>query len=241
MARLMVVDGWLAAGYTYIIMDDCWMAPTRWLAVTFRNLLTIHRDADGRLAADPVRFPSGVAALAAYVHGLGLRLGIYGDLGSSTCAGYPGSQGHLALDAHTFADWGVDWVKLDGCYSDFAAMDAGYAEFGAAVLATGRPMVYQCEGPLYQANHGITPNYTAARETCNLWRNHRDVQDSWPSVLDIVDFYGDNSGDFLRLSGPGGWNDPDMLVIGDFGLTYDQSQVKVNQVLYTTKQRNGGT
>jgi len=118
------------------------------------------------------------------------------------------------MSTRNFRQLQVDYVKLDGCHSDPATMEAGYAEFGSALRATGRPIVYQCEWPLYQSHHGIQPNYTAVREVCNLWRNFYDVQDNWPSVQNIIDFYGDNSDGFLDLGGPGGWNDPDMLVIG---------------------------
>jgi len=213
MADELVLGGWRAAGFDTIIMDDCWLAP--------------HRAPDGQLLADPDRFPSGIPALANYVHKLQLKFGIYQDYGTKTCAGYPGSLNHLQTDARTFADWGVDYVKLDGCHSDPATMEAGYAEFGSALRATGRPIVFQCEWPLYQSHHGIQPNYTAVREVCNLWRNFYDVQDNWPSVQNIIDFYGDNSDGFLDLGGPGGWNDPDMLVIGNFGLSYDQSAAQM--------------
>ena len=89
-------------------------------------------------------------------------------------------------------------------------------------------MVYQCEWPLYQGHHGIRPNYTAIRQYCNLWRNNYDVQDNWNSVQDIIDFYGDNKDGFLEFAGPGGWNDPDMLVIGNFGLSYEQSKAQMS-------------
>ena len=214
MADMMVVDGWLDAGYTFLMMDDCW--PSK------------NRSADGRLEADPDRFPAGIKSLADYVHKLGLKFGIYEDFGVKTCAGYPGSQGHLQTDAQTFADWGVDYVKMDGCNSDPRDMDLGFPQFGAALNATGRPMVYQCEWPLYQAAHGITPNYTAIRQTCNLWRNFYDVQDNWNSVQGIVEYYGNNEDGFLEIAGPGGWNDPDMLVIGNFGLSYEQSKAQMS-------------
>ena len=107
----MVLKGFLSAGYEYIIVDDCWLAG--------------ERDEDGKLQADPDRFPSGIPALADYVHGLGLKFGIYEDYGNFTCAGYPGVLGHLETDANTFAEWGVDYVKLDGCYADPETYDEG--------------------------------------------------------------------------------------------------------------------
>uniref|UniRef100_A0A8C9L8G7 Alpha-galactosidase n=1 Tax=Pavo cristatus TaxID=9049 RepID=A0A8C9L8G7_PAVCR len=101
MADVMAAEGWKEAGYEFVCIDDCWMAPTR--------------DERGRLQADPRRFPGGIRALADYVHSKGLKLGIYSDVGNSTCAGFPGSYGHYELDAQTFASWGVDLLKFDGC------------------------------------------------------------------------------------------------------------------------------
>lgn len=111
MADRLVEDGYLDLGYEYIIVDDCWLAPTR--------------DSNNRLQPDPVRFPSGIRALADYVHSRGLKFGIYEDYGTLTCGGYPGSIDHLELDANTFAEWTVDYLKLDGCYADISQMDDG--------------------------------------------------------------------------------------------------------------------
>eukprot|EP00090_Calanus_glacialis_P012357 TRINITY_DN20884_c0_g1_i1.p1 TRINITY_DN20884_c0_g1~~TRINITY_DN20884_c0_g1_i1.p1 ORF type:complete len:437 (-),score=135.88 TRINITY_DN20884_c0_g1_i1:165-1475(-) len=213
MADLMVTEGYKDAGYEYIMMDDCWLSQ--------------ERGEDGRLVADPDRFPSGIKALSDYVHKLGLKFGIYEDFGTETCGGYPGSLGHLETDAKTFAEWGVDFVKMDGCNSDPKDMDVGFSTFGAALAATGRPMIYQCEWPLYQGGAGMTPNYTAIREHCNVWRNFYDVQDNWNNIQGIIDHYGDDKDGFLEFGGPGGWNDPDMLVIGNFGLSYDQSKAQM--------------
>merc|ERR1712176_413864 len=157
MADMMVVGGWKEVGYTYVMLDDCWSSDKR--------------STSGELQPDPQRFPSGIKALADYVHKLGLKFGIYADYGNLTCGGYPGSLGHLETDAKTFASWGVDYVKVDGCYSDPKTMDEGFREFGRALNATGRPMVYQCEWPLYQSVNGIVPEYKSVRATCNLWRN----------------------------------------------------------------------
>lgn len=213
-ADMMVVGGYRDAGYEYLMMDDCWLAG--------------NRTEGGELQADPVRFPSGIKALADYVHKLGLKFGIYEDYGTETCGGYPGSLGHLETDAKTFAAWEVDYVKLDGCNSDPHSMDLGFPEFGRALNATGRPMVYQCEWPLYQGGAGITPNYTAIRQHCNVWRNFYDVQDNWHNIQGIIDYYGDNKDGFLQMGGPGGWNDPDMIVAGNFGLSFDQARAQLS-------------
>ncbi|RXG73717.1 hypothetical protein Avbf_00113 [Armadillidium vulgare] len=142
------------------------------------------------------------------------------DYGNFTCAGYPGMLGNTEIDANTFAEWTVDYIKVDGCYDDPSNMDVGFPEFGYYLNQTGRPIVYSCEWPLYQSN----ANYTAIRETCNLWRNYHDIEDSWDSVQDIINFYGNDQEVFASFAGPGGWNDPDMLVIGNFGLSYEQSK-----------------
>ncbi|KAB7507380.1 Alpha-N-acetylgalactosaminidase [Armadillidium nasatum] len=158
------------------------------------------------------------------VHNLNLKFGIYEDYGNYTCAGYPGILGYLETDANTFAEWGVDYVKLDGCYSLPTEMDAGYPDFGYYLNQTGRPMVYSCSWPVYQVYAGMTPNWTSIIGTCNLWRNYDDIQDSWDSVTRIIDYYGDNQDSMNPNAGPGHWNDPDMLIIGNFGLSYEQSK-----------------
>jgi len=141
MADLMVTEGYLNAGYNILSLDDCW--------------LDHKRSATGRLQSDPTRFPSGIKALADYVHSKGLLFGIYEDYGNFTCGGYPGILYHLDTDAQTFADWGVDYVKLDGCYAEPDEMDQGYPEFGALLNKTGRPMIYSCSWPDYQREEGI--------------------------------------------------------------------------------------
>jgi len=213
MADLVVSDGYKDVGYTYVNIDDCW--------------LSHQRDRRGRLQPDPLRFPSGISALSKYIHNKGLKFGIYEDYGNFTCAGYPGILGHLETDANTFADWEVDYVKLDGCYSHPTDMDKGYPEFGFYLNQTGRPMVYACSWPVYQTYSGMTPNYTAITGTCNIWRNFDDIQDSWQSVASVIDHYGDDQDTIIPNAGPGHWNDPDMLIIGNFGLSYEQSKTQM--------------
>ncbi|CAH2087966.1 unnamed protein product [Euphydryas editha] len=160
------------------------------------------------------------------VHSKGLKFGIYEDYGNFTCAGYPGVVGHLAGDASTFASWGVDYVKLDGCYALPVDMDHGYPEFGRQLNLTGRQMVYSCSWPVYQIYAGLQPNFTSIIEHCNLWRNFDDIQDSWASVESIIDYYGNHQDVIVPNAGPGHWNDPDMLIIGNFGLSYEQSKTQ---------------
>jgi len=131
-------------------------------------------------------------------------------------------MGYTEIDANTFASWDVDYIKLDGCNADGHQLDEGYPAFGKALNATGRSIVYSCEWPLYTA-----ANYTAVRESCNLWRNWRDIEPYWASLIFTIDHYDKNEATFAKFTGPGGWNDPDMLVIGHPGLSLDQAKVQM--------------
>ncbi|OAD53851.1 Alpha-N-acetylgalactosaminidase [Eufriesea mexicana] len=213
MADIVVDEGYAAVGYEYINIDDCWLEKDR--------------DVNGQLVPDRQRFPYGMKSLANYIHSKGLKFGIYEDFGNYTCAGYPGILGHLETDAFTFASWDVDYVKLDGCYSLPSEMDRGYPEFGFYLNQTRRSMVYSCSWPVYQIYAGMQPNYTAITEHCNLWRNFDDIQDSWNSLETIIDYYGNNQDSIVPNAGPGHWNDPDMLIIGNFGLSYEQSKTQM--------------
>ena len=198
-ADAMVANGMAAAGYRYVNIDDCWMAHNR-------------DPRTGRLVPDPTKFPHGIAAVADYVHARGFKLGIYADAGTATCAGYPGSLGHEALDARTFAEWGVDYLKYDNCNRPSGMSTAQYvARFAAmrdALAATGRPIFYSlCEW-------GISEPWTWGRSVGNSWRTTKDIKDSYASMLAI--FHTN-----VRLSafaGPSAWNDPDMLEIGNGGM-----------------------
>ncbi|XP_050513794.1 alpha-N-acetylgalactosaminidase-like [Diabrotica virgifera virgifera] len=210
MADRMSSDGYLAAGYEYIMIDDCWSSK--------------ERDSKGRLVPDPDRFPSGIKNLSDYIHSKGLKFGIYADYGTLTCAGYPGSKDYLKVDADRFAEWKVDYLKFDGCKSNWKFIDKGYIEMGKHLNATGRPIVYSCSWPAYQEYKNMKSNYTAVAETCNLWRNWIDVNDSWQSVTSIIEWFANNQDRLAPFSAPGHWNDPDMLVIGNFGLSFEQSK-----------------
>ncbi|EFA81837.1 putative alpha-N-acetylgalactosaminidase [Heterostelium album PN500] len=200
-AMAMVTSGMAAVGYEYVNLDDCWLAK--------------ERDAQGRLQADPIRFPDGIAPLAAYVHSLGLKMGIYGDVGNQTCAGFPGSENYLALDAKTYASWGIDYVKMDGCNFPVDEMKEIYTDLSQYLNATGRPMVYSCSWPAYAQGEYV--NFTYVGEICNLWREFDDINDNfdtWTAILDQMMSTGR-----APFAGPGNWNDPDMLEIGNGGQT----------------------
>src|SRR5579872_325006 len=131
MADAMVASGMRDAGYQYVNIDDCWQ---------------VSRDSNGTIVADPVRFPHGIKALADYVHSKGLKFGIYTDAGTETCQGRPGTLGHEAQDARTYASWGVDYVKEDWCHASGLDAPTQYAKFRDGLAAAGRPIVLSlCE------------------------------------------------------------------------------------------------
>ena len=213
MADRMVEDGYLELGYEYIILDDCWLEKKR--------------DSNNRLQPDKKRFPSGIRSLADYVHSKGLKFGIYEDYGTQTCGGYPGVIDNLELDANTFAEWTVDYVKLDGCYADVKSMDYGYPQFGIYLNKTNRPMVYSCSWPAYQVDSKMEPNYKLIAQYCNLWRNYDDIDDTFDSVYSITEWYASQQETLASVHAPGSFNDPDMLIIGNFGLSYGQSKAQM--------------
>ncbi|XP_061609779.1 alpha-N-acetylgalactosaminidase [Phyllopteryx taeniolatus] len=211
MADRLAEDGWRELGYVYVNIDDCWAS--------------MQRDERGRLQADPKRFPGGIRRLSRYMHDRGLKLGIYGDMGTHTCGGYPGTPlEKIEVDAQTFADWEVDMLKFDGCYSNATEQEQGYPRMSKALNATGRPIGYSCSWPAYQGGLPPKVNYGLLAKICNLWRNYGDIQDSWESMLNIVDWFFENQEVLIAAAGPGRWNDPDMLIIGDFGLSMEQSR-----------------
>ncbi|KAK4884297.1 hypothetical protein RN001_000568 [Aquatica leii] len=210
MADLMSSEGYLEAGYEYLIIDDCWLEK--------------ERDENGRLQPDHKRFPYGIKNLSDYIHSKGLKFGIYEDYGTHTCAGYPGILGHLEVDANTFAEWGVDYIKIDGCYADFDDYEKGYTEFGQYLNKTNRPIVYSCSWPAYLESNKIYANYAYLSEICNLWRNWGDIQDSYSSMSRITNWFSSNQDRLIPYAGPGHWNDPDMLLIGNYGLSIEQSR-----------------
>ncbi|WP_329113574.1 NPCBM/NEW2 domain-containing protein [Streptomyces sp. NBC_01465] len=196
-ADLFVDKGLKAAGYQYVNLDDCWALP--------------QRDANGKLVPDPVRFPNGIKAVADYVHSKGLKLGIYTSAGTKTCnsAGFPGGLGHEYSDAQQFADWGVDYLKYDNCNNQGVDAIQRYTTMRDALKATGRPIVYSiCEW-------GSNKPWEWAADVGNLWRTTGDISDSWGSMLSIMK----QNLPLAAAAGPGHWNDPDMLEVGNGGMT----------------------
>jgi len=202
MAQAMVSSGMKDAGYGYIVIDDCWQ---------------VARDAAGNILIDEKAFPSGMKALADYVHSLGLKFGIYSDAGTKTCQGRPGSWGYEFQDARQYAAWGVDYLKYDWCNNGGQNSTAAYSRMRDALAVCGRPIVYSlCEW-------GSTKPWTWARDIGNLWRTTGDIQDCWVckkdwgglGVVQILDL----QVGLESAAGPGHWNDPDMLEVGNGGMT----------------------
>ena len=209
MADAMVKSGMKDAGYQYIVIDDCWQ---------------VSRDANANIVADTQRFPNGIKALADYVHSLGLKFGIYSDSGAKTCQGRPGGLGHEYQDALMYASWGVDYLKYDWCNTlpDQNAK-ASYANIRQALDASGRPIVLSiCEW-------GTAKPWLWGKEVGgNLWRTTGDIQDRWagqkewaPGVCcnNGVTAILDQEAEIYSYAGPGHWNDPDMLEVGNGGMT----------------------
>jgi alpha-galactosidase len=201
-AQNMVKTGMKDAGYQYIVIDDCWQ---------------IARDQEGNIIADPQRFPSGIKALADYVHSLGLKFGIYSDAGVKTCQGRPGSRGYEFVDAKQYAAWGVDYLKYDWCNTGKQDARESYTKMRDALQQAGRPIVFSiCEW-------GTSKPWLWAGDVGNLWRTTTDIQDRWEGkgaksgagVMDILDL----EDGLERYAGPGHWNDPDMLEVGNGGMT----------------------
>lgn len=205
-----VASGMRDAGYTYFVLDDGWMA--------------MDRDSNGNLVADPKKFPNGMKEFADYVHSKGLKFGIYNCAGTKTCAGYPGTHGYEYQDARLYASWGVDYLKFDWCNTDSINARDAYTTMSKAIRAAGRPMIFSlCEWGNHQP-------WLWAKNVGQLWRTTSDIHagfdkdlsnGSWSSysVMHILDL----QNPIRQYAGPGHWNDPDMLEVGN-GMTYAEDK-----------------
>jgi alpha-galactosidase len=202
-ADAIVSSGMKDAGYQYVVIDDCWQ---------------VSRDKDGNINPDAQRFPSGMKALGDYIHAKGLKFGIYSDAGTLTCQKRPGSRGYEFQDARQYAAWGVDYLKFDWCSTTTQDARSSYSLMHDALVASGRPTVFSiCEW-------GTAKPWLWAKEIGgNLWRTTGDIQDMWEgkkdwgglgmvNILDLQD-------GLQSYAGPGHWNDPDMLEVGNGGMT----------------------
>lgn len=210
MADAMVASGMKDAGYEFVVIDDCWQ---------------VSRDDNGNIIPDPKRFPSGMKALGDYIHSKGLKFGIYSDTGTLTCQKRPGSRGYEFQDARQYAAWGVDYLKFDWCSTSTQDAPSSYALMREALDKSGRPIVFSiCEW-------GRSKPWLWAGTVGNLWRTTDDIKDRWEGkekwpggeccnmgVMAIVD-----AEDGLEsYAGPGHWNDPDMLEVGNGGMTNEE-------------------
>lgn len=189
----LVSSGLVNAGYKYINLDDCWQS---W------------RDSMGVIHADNKTFPNGIPPLADYAHSKGLLFGLYSDAGTHTCQERPGSLGYEKIDAKTYAEWKVDYLKYDNCNANTSPR-LRYPPMRDALNATGRRIFFSmCEW-------GIEDPATWAREVGNSWRTTGDINASWKRIMECLD----ENDKWWKHAGPGGWNDPDMLEVGNGGLS----------------------
>ncbi len=202
-ADAMVESGMRDADYTYLVIDDGWMADKR--------------DSEGKLMADPNKFPGGMKALSDYIHSKGLKFGLYQDGGHSTCMRLPGSFGYEQVDMDTFAEWGVDYIKLDSCYAEINGRKStdDFGLFKECIINTGRPMI------LSMANYTDPSWAWDGHNIGHLWRTSFDIRPRMGSVYYCAD---SSAGDVVihpafnglwQFAGPGHWNDPDMLEVGN--------------------------
>lgn len=191
-ADALVSSGLADLGYNYVVIDDCW---------SLRE-----RDEKGRLVADPQKFPSGMKAVADYVHAKGLKFGMYSCAGTMTCAGYPGSFDHEFTDAETFASWGVDFLKYDYCYhSDFIAGERLYRRMGLALENSGRDILFSA------CSWGVDETHRWIKTTgAGMWRSTGDIHDTWASVKKLIL----RQDEIMDYNGHGCFNDMDMLIVG---------------------------
>lgn len=207
MADLIVSTGMKDAGYEYVNIDDCWQ---------------IGRDKEGNIIVDSKAFPSGIKALADYIHSKGLKFGIYSCAGNLTCAGRPGSRGYEYQDARTYAEWGVDYLKYDWCYAEDRSAKGAYRTMSDALNKSGRPIVFSiCEW-------GNNKPWEWGKGIGNLWRTTGDIANVFKGtiywgavgVVEIID----KNAELYSYAGPGHWNDPDMLQIGNGVLTPEENR-----------------
>lgn len=214
-ADAMVNSGMKDVGYEYVVIDDCWQ---------------VGRNDNGSIIVDPEKFPSGMKALADYIHAKGLKFGVYSCAGSMTCQNRPGSRGYEYQDARTYAEWGVDFLKYDWCNVGSQDAIASYTTMRDALYKAGRPVVFSiCEW-------GLSKPWLWAKDVGHLWRTTGDIRNNWdiPDAKEgkvwgggvIVNF--DMQHLLDRYSGPDGWNDPDMLEVGNGVLTVEESKSQMS-------------
>eukprot|EP00727_Mastigamoeba_balamuthi_P004687 m51a1_g14216 putative alpha-galactosidase (450) ;mRNA; f:180907-182653 len=237
-AMAMAKNGLRDAGYEYVLIDDGWTTCDRWDYVQGKCARAGARDSSGRIVADPKKFPSGMKALADYVHSLGLKIGIYTAVSHTTCGGFQSSLGHEAIDAQTFADWGMDLVKHDTCNldCDVQCIKRSTALMRDGLNKTGKPIVYYVDDGndssgqrLFNPFHHSVPSshrikvadawqdlvWVWGPDTCNMWKSWFDRKDTWESFLDNLHM----QIGLAYYQSCGAFNMPDMVTIGQGALT----------------------
>jgi alpha-galactosidase len=207
MADAMIASGMQKAGYNYIVIDDGWE--------------DTNRDNLGNLIPDPKRFPNGMKAVGDYLHSKGFKFGIHNCAGTKTCSGFPGGRGHEFEDARTYASWGVDYLKYDWCNHGTANAEETYKTMRDGLYAAGRPVVFSlCEW-------GNNKPWLWAQDVGHLWRTTGDITDCY----DCQDVFATGWKYILKsqvglekYAGPDHWNDPDMLEVGNPGLSLTESR-----------------
>ena len=190
----LVNSGLDKAGYKYINLDDCWQKS---------------RDKNGVILPDNETFPDGIEPLVEYAHSKGLYLGLYSSAGNYTCERRPGSLFYEEIDAATYAKWKVDYLKYDNCYNEGLSSKIRYPNMKDALLKQDHPIFYSL------CQWGEEEVATWASEVGNSWRTTGDISDNWNSMISIID----ENDQWYQYAGPGGWNDPDMLEVGNGGMT----------------------
>ena len=191
MADLIVEKGLDKLGYEYVVIDDCWAKRER---------------ENGILVADPVKFPHGIKYVADYIHSKGLKFGIYSCAGTMTCAGYPSSFSYEYVDAKTFAEWGVDFLKYDYCHKPFSTRgEYLYRRMGLALANCGRDILFSA------CSWGADETHQWIRTTgASMWRSTTDIVDAWASIKDLIC----TQRKILPYGGKNCYNDMDMLIVG---------------------------
>jgi len=198
-ADALIETGMRDAGYRYVVIDDAWEGSLR---------------EDGELVPSLWKFPRGMRPLADDLHARGLKFGLYTCAGTHTCQGYPASAGNEMRDAQRFAEWGVDFIKVDWCNTNGLDAPATYAAWSAALRAAGRTMVFSvCEW-------GRSRPWEWAPPLAHMWRTASDIQDRWDSVVTTLA----RQSAIADHAGPDHWNDPDMLEVGNGGMTDDEQR-----------------
>ena len=245
-ADLLVSLGLKDVGYDNVHLDDCTYGEH-----PSRDPVT------GYLLPNKTNFPDGYKALGDYIHSKGLKFGFYGAMSENTCAGYPsgswgpehnGTWGHIQTDVDSYVSWGVDYIKMDGCNGAYQcaknstpiqSYQIGYPEMGRALMKSGRDIAFSCSWPVYlqtkkggmcpetekEENHHVYS--TMIENGCNTWRNTWDIYDVFWNVARTIEYYGEWGQYLAQFAGPGRWNDPDMLLIGNPGITVEECQTQL--------------